>query len=285
MNAQSNCRLGATLADVVVSIAIAALLLGLGTSCIVQTARVQSPRITCQNNLHQIATAMLNYEANWRHFPGYANPVQAHVHAAVSQNGGYVPVLLPYLERNDLFKDWIGGNRPTPYMAMLSCPSDPPPSTLNDELRYVVNSGMANVTGIGAPVIQASGVCFDRTGTLHKPIQIDMEYLNQHDGVSGTLLLTENLDADHWGLDGVSEAKRWNAFVWHRDPVPPTAAFNYPATKTSRTDPSIALARPSSNHAGGVNVMFCDGHYEFIKDGIDYRVWRQMMTSNQALLP
>lgn len=283
MNTPAHSRRGATLTDLIVAVAVALLLLAVGTTCVYESAKVSGGRVACQNNLHQLAIATLNYEANRRHFPGYANPVQAHANAGVLQNGGYFPLLLPYVERNDIFKEWISGNRPTPYLAFLGCPSDPPPTNSNDELRYVVNAGIADVAGLSNTRIQASGVCFDRT--LPIPIQVDMTYLNQYDGASQTLLLTENLDADHWGIDGAQKAKRWNSFVWHRDPVPPTAAFNYRGTRISRSDPSISLARPSSNHGGGVNVIFCDGHYEFVQDDIDYNVYRQLMTSNSKLWP
>jgi prepilin-type processing-associated H-X9-DG protein len=225
---------------------------------------------------------MLCYEANHGHFPGIANPILGSTSPAIA---GYLPMILPYLERNDLSKEWLSGNRPTPYMAVLVCPGDPPPNTTSDYLCYVANGGTADVVGVADAEIQASGICFDRTGMFHKPIQLDMTYLNQHDGASDTLLLTENLDADHWGIDGVAKAKRWNSFVWHPDPIPPKAAFNHRATSTSRTDPSIALARPSSNHLNGVNVVFCDGHHQFLQNSIDYKVWRQMMTSNSKLWP
>jgi prepilin-type processing-associated H-X9-DG protein len=40
------------------------------------------------------------------------------------------------------------------------------------------------------------------------------------------------------------------------------------------------FARPASNHSGGVNVAFCDGHTGFIPDTIDYIVYQQLMTPN-----
>ena len=38
-------------------------------------------------------------------------------------------------------------------------------------------------------------------------------------------------------------------------------------------------ARPSSFHPGGVNVIFCDNHLRFLSDSIDYHVYKQLMTS------
>ena len=43
----------------------------------------------------------------------------------------------------------------------------------------------------------------------------------------------------------------------------------------------LAYARPSSNHPGGVNAFFCDGHGRFIAEDIGYNVYTQLMTPNQ----
>jgi prepilin-type N-terminal cleavage/methylation domain-containing protein/prepilin-type processing-associated H-X9-DG protein len=40
------------------------------------------------------------------------------------------------------------------------------------------------------------------------------------------------------------------------------------------------FTRPASNHSGGVNVAFCDGHTGFLRDNIDYIVYQQLMTPN-----
>jgi len=44
----------------------------------------------------------------------------------------------------------------------------------------------------------------------------------------------------------------------------------------------LAYARPSSAHPGGVNVMFCDNHYRFISEDIQYHVYTQLMTPRQT---
>ena len=41
-------------------------------------------------------------------------------------------------------------------------------------------------------------------------------------------------------------------------------------------DPAIKAAR--SNHAGGVNVLFCDGHVGFVKDSVNLATWRALST-------
>jgi len=41
-------------------------------------------------------------------------------------------------------------------------------------------------------------------------------------------------------------------------------------------NPALKAAR--SDHPGGVNVLFCDGHVQFIKDTIDLETWRALST-------
>ena len=40
------------------------------------------------------------------------------------------------------------------------------------------------------------------------------------------------------------------------------------------------FARPASTHSGGVNVVFADGHNQFLRDDIDYLVYQRLLTSN-----
>ena len=39
-------------------------------------------------------------------------------------------------------------------------------------------------------------------------------------------------------------------------------------------------ARPSSRHPGGVNVLFCDAHTQFLSQNIDYKVYCLLMSSD-----
>ncbi len=62
--------------------------------------------------------------------------------------------------------------------------------------------------------------------------------------------------------------------------------YNHYLTPNSKTydcwqsspphDPAIKAAR--SNHPGGVNTLYCDGHVGFIKDTINVGTWRALAT-------
>ena len=67
-----------------------------------------------------------------------------------------------------------------------------------------------------------------------------------------------------------------------------TTLYNHYLTPNSKTfdcwqsspphDPAIKAAR--SNHPGGVNLLFCDGHVAFAKDSVSLAVWRGLSTRN-----
>jgi prepilin-type processing-associated H-X9-DG protein/prepilin-type N-terminal cleavage/methylation domain-containing protein len=132
-----------------------------------------------------------------------------------------------------------------------------------------------------------------------------------NDGSATTLLYAENIHKSYDPTSAVSSAPAfawlggdWASgsveqqlgFVWV---VPLTAGATSPSQPVSTSvndqeainrdtaptplspqyDPKIPrYARPASAHSGGVNVAFCDGHGDFLRDDIDYAVYQQLMT-------
>lgn len=128
-----------------------------------------------------------------------------------------------------------------------------------------------------------------------------IQKIQEGDGTTQTLMFSENLDAGFW-----ADHEEWNTgFVWtpqvdaaKRFPFdgakhvlrPPNReggqvdALLGPATGSPLVDAHrYAFARPSSNHPGGVNVVFSDGHTSFISEQVDYVVWCQLMTPHGRL--
>jgi prepilin-type N-terminal cleavage/methylation domain-containing protein/prepilin-type processing-associated H-X9-DG protein len=127
------------------------------------------------------------------------------------------------------------------------------------------------------------------------------------DGASTTIMLSENDDKNYepigssaadpfftWlggqPLDNFGTEQQLG-FVWvvnvNPQPLPANSVTSQERiNRDSRqdTDPPPAnetlFARPASNHSGGVNVVFADGHTQFLREDIDYLVYQRLLTSN-----
>jgi prepilin-type N-terminal cleavage/methylation domain-containing protein/prepilin-type processing-associated H-X9-DG protein len=300
---------GFTLVELLVVITIIGMLMALLLPA-VQSAREAGRRNTCSNNMRQVAVAMLSLEASKRAFPGYANVVTPSSGSPFVVS--YVVPLFPFMERNDIWQDFTqnaGTNTKNIFSELLICPSDPPQNRQDSWCAFVVNSGeVAAHTGETSP---ASGICFDRTylqGSTYTGPTVNMDYLVSNDGSSNTLLLSENKQADRWGqpagaisgstlttASANTDMRARNTFTWAAAGPSGTARKinqNKDDPKFGATGAASGLtnARPSSNHPGGCNFIFADGHLRFISEDIGYtvtpdsmanpNVYGQLMTPN-----
>jgi prepilin-type N-terminal cleavage/methylation domain-containing protein/prepilin-type processing-associated H-X9-DG protein len=293
---------GFTLVELLVVIAIIGTLMGLLLPA-VQSAREAGRRNTCQNNLSQLGKSVHTYDLQRSAIPGWTNPSpnpaltvtsgnSPNRTTAFSQAVGWPVMILPYLERRDIYRGYENSTTaPTtgPYMAIFSCPTSPPNSLTQPWLAYAGNAGTAQAGVTGRVNLKADGVFLPATH-----IRTNIDAISSGDGTATTLLFGEQCGT------AVSTQAQWTGSPRNLTeneqgtgtlPTPVAglttardAVFGLTGTPPSGNARIVngteASIFPSSGHPGGAVVTYCDGHIGFLKDTIQPRVYGQLITTN-----
>lgn len=156
-----------------------------------------------------------------------------------------------------------------------------------DLVDYAISTPTA-IDATDVAIGQATGVIWPTGYTS------SLEYVSTGDGTSTTLLITENLQAGQWYQTNTSS-------LGFGIQLPATLTSMYPnaggaangvlgigAAATpdnwfinrNLSAAQYTSPRPSSQHAGGVNVIMCDGAGKFLNESMDQIVFTKLMTSN-----
>ncbi len=304
-----------TLVELLVVIAIIGILIALLLPA-VQAARESSRRTMCLNHLRQLGLATLMFHDNRGHFPpgrGTPNPrvfsALAHVLPFVEQDGLYHRLDLESAPLNlvILGVPYSGAKNAAAavdVVPVLLCASDPAGGRVSGSpyggTNYVACVGSGTV--LGGTLVDADGVFY--RGSNVRVADVD-------DGTSQTIAFSERTlgpgvapttspptPVEPFVLEltsgnDVSDAMcgapanggwyaarsaKWilgnygNALYnhYHRPNAAEWDCMNIQQQK------GFMSAR--SNHPGGVDAMFLDGHVTFVADQIDLAVWRGLAT-------
>lgn len=285
---------GFTLIELLVVIAIIAVLIALLLPA-VQQAREAARRSQCANNLHQLVTAMHNYESSYSCFPpGSIGPMAGNSSFtapwADPSVGGCCPwghfswaaMILPQLDGTNVYnsidftvpayvfsivengsqrgpagdpKNKAAANAMPP---VFVCPSVPrvQPTTQNKD--YGINGG----TGTCCPERSQSGM----NGIGYVNSNVRMAQIT--DGTSNTLMFAELAHTtNHSWLDRNTGS---NPFLWVHHP---SEGYVDATAQDLPDNHSYNNRAAESHHVGGVQTIFCDGHLKFISDSIDQNVY------------
>jgi prepilin-type N-terminal cleavage/methylation domain-containing protein/prepilin-type processing-associated H-X9-DG protein len=303
-----------TLVELLVVIAIIGILVALLLPA-VQAAREAARRMQCQNNLKQLGIAMHNYVDTYKKLPGGVGrwgccwgTWQVRVLPFLEQTA-----LKDQYQNSDGhdgtgLRYGAGTNRTlvtTKRIPSLTCPSDKanaPISSITSH-NYAVNYGNTSffqttfngITFKGAPfmaytdsvsddgpVNAAQALTFPRI--YGKPIGLE----EITDGTSGTLMAAEVIQGKLNDLRGFTWWGGASGFVTYLTPntsqpdviiggICRQGIQRNPPCTTSSAFPRMMATR--SNHPGGIQAAYCDGHVSFVSNTIDYVVWQALGSS------
>jgi len=298
-------RTGLTLIEFLVVVSVIGLLIALLLPA-VQSTREASRRLRCANNLRQLGLAMNNYVASTNVFPRMLN--------------GYSVFcsLLPYLEQENVYDSlnfWASmGGIPFVHpendtvlstrLTLFLCPSD----TLAGGFRQYGPTNYAFNRGVGFSPERV----FDN-GPFASPSR-PIRPANVTDGLSQTAAMAEwSRGVDRFDRDPkravfrlasyISDFDRFTRRCVHMSvssaqnrsvilkgmswglSMPGTTTYDHNLPPNNLTCSNGGVIQrsawtASSEHPHGVNLLFLDGHIQFIKDSVTTPDWRALGTMN-----
>lgn len=295
-------RTGVTLVEVLTVLGIIGMMAALLLPA-VQYARNRSRSVACSSNLRQLGIAIAAYESQHLMLPPGSS----------SRNNVFV-ALLPFLERSDLAElaDYNSDEGSTALNAVvvpvLICPADAATvkwagtnyaacsgqwlfdtglrfngmfGTWDDSTSFDsgpvrsadVTDGLANTAALAE--ILRSNATYDRLRVIWEmPKDYDSGELDAFCAACGGL-------PAHPRSMGWKGSHYGRGVPWHRGGDFSSTFYNHALppnepTCLNRNHVPSALSPASSQHGGGVFVLFGDGHVAFVSQYVDVVPWRQM---------
>ena len=303
---------GFTLVELLVVIAIIGILIGLLLPA-VQSARESARRLQCSNHLKQMGLAFHNHLQAHGHFPtgGWCNPFVGDPDRGMGaeQPGGWAYNILPFIEQEAIYE--MGANaaneaerraafadRITIPLPFLHCPSRraatlypciyiPRNADARDHVAktdYAVCVGdyqgnhasncpssysHAENTYQWTDESHFTGICYQRSTVKMAQVRdgssntymVGEKYLGIDNYTSGTYTAD-----DWWALGGIGN-DHYRTTYWE------------PRQDRTGYDNSYIFGSP---HAGGFNVVFCDGSVRSVGYSIDLETHRRLGNRNDG---
>jgi prepilin-type N-terminal cleavage/methylation domain-containing protein/prepilin-type processing-associated H-X9-DG protein len=297
-----------TLIELLVVIAIIAVLIGLLLPAI-QKVREAANRMSCSNNLKQLALAAHHHHDAKGKFPTGLHTVDLTADGRYANGTTWEVELLPYFEQETLQRKWdytdqrnnvAGGRNATTaqVLQVLLCPSDPLPDFVihfdNPLLpQYAWAYGFYGMGSYGGNAGKRSFPLgqLTRDGILFLDSSIRLAEVT--DGASNTFLFGERYHRDP-EYDRFTYGSVWGRFnvvgMWaavqftsggslphHLLSTPAPINYQMPAGGGNAAQ-SDRLCASGSGHPGGANFAFADGSVRFLSDQTDLATLQALST-------
>jgi prepilin-type N-terminal cleavage/methylation domain-containing protein/prepilin-type processing-associated H-X9-DG protein len=303
-------RSGFTLVELLVVIAIVGILVGLLLPAI-QSARETARRASCQNNLKQVGLALHNFADVYGVFPasgwtkrGPGNPAGKHV--------GWRPLTLPYIEQDnvrrlyDFEMNWWEGSNPTIAavpVKVFQCPSTPSrPDVLAAVAKWprpamtfanpIAPTDYEAIMGLQPSSINPHLATprydgSNRFSVMHRNSQNG--FAHALDGTSTTIMVVEcaarplvyrrrRPDASLSNDQGIGWADSEGPFSLDGARADGAQEGCGPAGNCTQAVNAKNDNEPFSFHPGGCNVLYVDGHVEWIQQDIELPIFAAQCT-------
>jgi prepilin-type N-terminal cleavage/methylation domain-containing protein len=201
---------------------------------------------------------------------------------------------------------------PLPYFELSACPSDATIVGRNGPFTsYVANCGIQDQLPTPYPAFDSSanGLFMDQVLSPGSKVALN----DIKDGQASTIMLSENVDVMYYS-DGTADSQM---YTYATTTTPTVAALatgspnctergcgmlwwdlsgssagsiikinqrkgDFDPSRVAWAANSSYAARPSSNHSGGVVVVFAAGNTSFLRDDIEYNVYCSLMSPNNV---